>query len=333
MLKHGGNLLSAAAEENIPIDEWLDLSTGISPTSYPIPPIPDRAWHRLPEDGDELLDAAKQYYGTSNLIASAGSQAALQVIPRLRQTSSGPSRVAFLKPSYNEHAHAWAVNGHTTTEFASAAELLDGAHAHDVIVLCNPNNPTGHLWTREELLHLHRTVSSNGGWLVVDEAFIDSQPDASIVSHAGSDGLIVLRSMGKFFGLAGMRMGFVAGWSALLQQLQEALGPWTITGPSRLVATTALMDTEWQATQREQLRRQSDRLKHALTVSGYEPQGSTDYFHWITPDNAPHLHRQWRQQGILTRLFDDPAGIRVGLANSKDDYRLLEEVLAGAIIR
>ncbi len=333
MLKHGGNLLAAAAEENIPIDEWLDLSTGISPTSYPIPAIPDRAWHRLPEDEDNLLDAAHHYYGTSNLIATAGSQAALQVIPRLRHAISGPSRVAFLKPSYNEHAHAWATNGHSTTEFTSTAELLDAACAHDVIVLCNPNNPTGHLWNKEELLSVHRTVSSNGGWLIVDEAFIDSQPGASIISHTGAGGLIVLRSMGKFFGLAGMRMGFVAAWTAFLQEIQEALGPWTIAGPSRFVATTALMDTEWHATQCHQLRTLSDRLKYALNVSGYEPAGSTDYFHWITPSHATDLHRQWRQQGILTRLFEDPTGIRIGLATTEDEYRILEEVLSGAIVR
>lgn len=200
MLEHGGRLLRAAREYGRPPEDWLDLSTGISPYAWPVPPIPAEAWHRLPEHDDGLIEAARAYYGTLSLLPVAGSQAAIQALPALRERS----RVGVLSPGYAEHAHAWRQAGHRV-EPASATELFARASGFNVIVLMHPNNPGGECFSQGELLGLHASLARRGGWLVIDEAFIDATPEASLCLLPARPGLVVLRSVGKFFGLAGAR--------------------------------------------------------------------------------------------------------------------------------
>jgi len=168
MLEHGGKLLSAAARYGIEQDHWLDLSTGINPAGWPVPAIPDAVWQRLPETEDGLLEAAAAYYGCSDILPVAGSQAAIQALPRLRAAC----RVGVPHPAYAEHAHAWRAAGHAVVEW-DAGHNID---ALDVLVLVHPNNPGGQTYTRAELLDWHARLAARGGWLVVDEAFIDATP-------------------------------------------------------------------------------------------------------------------------------------------------------------
>ena len=222
MLEHGGRLRRAAQHYGIAVADWVDLSTGINPNAYPAPAVPASAWQRLPEDDDGLDAAAAAYYGSSALLAVAGSQPAIQALPAVL---SG-ARVSLLAPSYAEHAHAWrARTPHFFAADADAAETAEAAvDASDIVVLVQPNNPTGALFARSRLLDWHARLARRGGWLVVDEAFIDPTPDASLAPMAGADGLVVLRSLGKFFGLAGARVGFVLAPAAVRAQLAEQLG-------------------------------------------------------------------------------------------------------------
>ena len=213
-----------------------------------MPPIPANAWRRLPEDDDGLIEIAREYYAAPQLLPVAGSQAAIQALPRLRAAS----RVGVIAPGYAEHAHAWREAGHTV-ETLPAGELLASASRFDVIVLIHPNNPGGDVFTRDSLLQLHAQLAARGGWLIVDEAFIDASPGHSLAGCSDRDGLIVLRSVGKFFGLAGARAGFVCAAPALLTALRKRSGPWTLTGPARDVLKLALADRDWQRQQRERL--------------------------------------------------------------------------------
>ncbi|MHB8912678.1 MAG: threonine-phosphate decarboxylase, partial [Lysobacter sp.] len=241
MLEHGGRLLRASRQYGIAPVDWLDLSTGISPFAWPVPSIPPEAWHRLPEDDDGLLDAARGYYGAPQLLPVAGTQAAIQALPSLRPHS----RVGVIAPGYAEHAHAWRKAGHHV-ETHPAAVLVADVDRFDVVVLIHPNNPGGDTFERDVLLRLHAALAARGGWLVVDEAFIDATPEHSLADEQ-RDGLIVLRSVGKFFGLAGARAGFVCAVPALLDALRERLGPWTLSGPSRFALARALADRHWHA--------------------------------------------------------------------------------------
>jgi len=323
MLEHGGRLLRAAQRYGIPAAHWLDLSTGINPQAWPLPEIPARAWQRLPEDDDGLAQIAADYYGAPQALPVAGSQAAIQALPELRARS----RVGVLAPGYAEHAHAWRRAGHAVDTLA--ADELRAQHARfDVIVLIHPNNPGGERFERADLLALHESLSARGGWLLIDEAFMDATPEASLCGETAREGLIVLRSAGKFFGLAGARGGFVCAAPALLAALRERLGPWTLTGPARHVLRHALADRDWQRRMRAQLLAQGDRLAALLRAHGLAPSGGSAFFQWRRDPRAAYWHEALAQRAILTRLFDQPASLRFGLPGGEDEWRRLESALA-----
>ncbi len=322
MLEHGGNLFAAARQYGIPLEQWLDLSTGINPRGYPAPEIPATLWQRLPQDDDGLREAAAAYYGTTRILPAAGTQAILQALPRLR----APCRVAIPAPTYAEHPRAWEAAGHTVTRFAPENAIAIAGNT-DVLLVCNPNNPTGQRYDTNELLVWRAELATRGGWLVVDEAFLDATPEYSLAPHIGQPGLIVLRSLGKFFGLAGARVGFVLAWQELLAGLEDMLGPWPISGPARLVATQALDDMCWQTATRQQLQQESARLADMLVAHNLPPSGGTPLFQWTCTHRALALHDALARQGILTRLFPEPASLRFGLPGTETAWRRLELAL------
>lgn len=308
MLEHGGNLALAAQTYGIPLASWVDLSTGINPNHYPIPAIPHHIWQRLPEDHDGLAEAACGYYGCTSILPTAGSQAALQILPKLRS----PCHVAMPSTMYQEHAHAWQSQGHTVHFFTDMPED-ETLNRADVVLLCNPNNPTGKRFAPSLLLAWHATLAQRGGWLIVDEAFMDVTPTESIAAHAHQEGLFVLRSLGKFFGLASIRVGFLIANKPYLVRAQEMMGPWPIAGASRYIAIQALLDMQWQAQARDALIVGSQRLQLMLSHSGLKPQGGTALFHYVTHPHALIMQDQLAQQGIWTRVFDQHAALRFGL--------------------
>lgn len=324
MLEHGGNLREAA--QRYGRGDWLDLSTGINPEWYPAPAIAGNAWHRLPEPDPALALAAQVYYGAQHMLAVAGTQAAIQALPRLRL----PSRVVVAAPSYAEHAHHWAQHGHTLRQVPYDA--LDAAVAEcEVMVVVNPNNPTGASVPRGLLLDWAARLSARGGWLIVDEAFGDTEAQTSAAgTDAGSatpEGLIVLRSVGKFFGLAGLRLGFVAARPVLLDALASLLGPWTVSGPAQQVALAALQDRAWQERMREQLRASGQRLQALLAAHGIRSSGSA-LFQWWPEARAEDFHEHMARQGIWVRLFTKAArGIRLGLPPDEAGWQRLELAL------
>jgi cobalamin biosynthesis protein CobC len=323
LLEHGGRLRQAASRYGIPLSDWLDLSTGINPNGWPVPALPAECWQRLPEDDDELLPAARLYYRNDSLLAVAGSQAAIQTLPLLRPVS----RVGVLHPAYAEHAAGWRKTGHqlVVVDAATIDRQLDDL---DVLIVINPNNPTGKLWRRQQLLSWHERLAARGGWLLVDEAFMDGNAEHSLSPLPVKPGLIILRSIGKFFGLAGIRCGFVIAPPSLLERLAELLGPWSISHPGRYVAAKALSDIEWQQATASALRDQGLRLKSLLRDSGWLPSGGTDLFQWLRFEQAADLHDLLARQGILTRLFDDPASLRFGLPMDESGWQRLAQALA-----
>jgi cobalamin biosynthetic protein CobC len=308
MLEHGGNLSNAAAQYGIPLENWLDLSTGINPNGYPVPAIPPALWQRLPLTNDGLIEAAQTYFGTQHILATAGSQAAIQTLPKLRPACN----VAMPNTMYAEHARSWIENAHTIHNFIKTpdAALLNKV---DVVVVCNPNNPTGTIIQPEVLLAWHAQLSQKGGWLVVDEAFMDATPEFSLSRHAHLPGLIVLRSLGKFFGLAGARIGFALAENQLLTTLEDTLGPWPVSGPARFIATHALQNSTWQKNTRKNLLEDSQRLNALLYKYGLNPSGSTLLFQWVQTNDAQALQIHFAQHGIWVRLHAEWSALRFGL--------------------
>lgn len=323
MLEHGGNLHQASQQYGIALADWLDLSTGINPHGYPVPDIPTAAWQRLPETDEQLENIAAHYYGAQHLLTTAGSQAAIQTLPRLRATC----RVSFLGPMYAEHAHAWRQQGHHVSERLQLPETSELANI-DVLILCNPNNPTARLIPPETLLTWHQALAQHGGWLIVDEAFMDTTPEHSLAAFSHLPGLIVLRSLGKFFGLAGARVGFLLAGPTLLRSAADILGPWPVTGPARIVAQAALADVSWQEQNRARLIKESQQLATLLQGSGLGTLNGCALFQWLKPDHAEVQHRQLASRGIWTRHFPAQQGLRIGLPTTEGWSKLRQALLA-----
>lgn len=320
MLEHGGNLRDAA--RRFGHDDWLDLSTGINPQWYPAPALAENVWHRLPETDPALAIAAAEYYGAPLMLPVAGTQAAIQALPRMR----APSRVVVAAPSYAEHAHHWSQHGHQLRQipYADLAAAVDDC---DVMVICNPNNPTGATVAPELLLQWAASLAARGGWLIVDEAFGDMTPGASVAAHTDLPSLIVLRSVGKFFGLAGVRLGFVAAHAALLRQLADLLGPWTVSGPAQQIALSALRDRDWQHAMRRQLIASGSRLQALLAGYGIGSTGSA-LFQWWPEAQAEQFWQHMAESGIWVRLFQHAArGIRLGLPPDEAGWQKLASAL------
>lgn len=325
MLEHGGRVRAAAARWHIPVEEWLDLSTGIAPTGYPIGLLSADCWRRLPEDEDGLEATAASCYGTKRLLVLPGSQAGIQTLPRLR-----PAGVAaVLTPGYGEYAAAWRTAGHSLRPFA-ATELATVAATADVVILGNPNNPTAERFAKTQLLAAAHALQIRGGWLIVDEAFADVEPEQSLAAVAGSSeapNLIVLRSLGKFFGLAGARVGFAIAGPDLLTRLAEAVGPWAVSHPAREVARAALADNSWQAMQRERLLHASTRLAQLLHESGLGEAPGTALFRYVVTPDAAEIFSVLAGSGVLVRLFDQPVALRFGVPGKEMEWSRLATAL------
>ncbi len=309
--QHGGDLQRAVYAYGGDLADWIDCSSGIAPWAYPLPAVPDHIWQRLPDQDHALLLAAQNYYGCEHLLALAGSQVGIALLPKLRPAC----RVAIISPTYAEHHWQWQQAGHEVIAITSKqVDKYLESHSIDVLIVVNPNNPSGQHLSASTLLSWHEKLVLHGGWIIVDEAFADCAPAASLLPHAGKAGLIILRSIGKFFGLAGIRLGFIACENRLLEEIKHALGPWHISGPALWAGQIALSDKTWQAAQQQRLLTNQKWMIYTLSEAGLAPRGSLPLLHWCPTPNAKALHRQLAKHKIWCRLFDqnNHQGLRFG---------------------
>ena len=282
-------------------------------------------WQRLPLDGELacLLSAARAYYQAPPacpVVAAPGTQAIIQWLPRLRK----PGSVAVVGPTYAEHAHCWRRAGHTVRDI----DKLDDATGADVIVVVNPNNPDGWQLHPATLTACADRLAKRGGLLVVDEAFGDVAMDKSMLPTAPHQAIVVLRSLGKFFGLAGLRLGFAFGEAMLIEKLSDALGPWAVSGPALEIGRRALADTAWQSAARARLADEAARLDAVLTDHGLNVVGGTDLFRLAEHTEADNLAERLARQGILVRTFERrPDWIRFGLPGAEVGWVRLKDAL------
>lgn len=327
--EHGGRLRAAARKWGIPPERWLDLSTGINPQGWPVPAIPEEVWRRLPEPDDGLEQRIRQWTGapaSSVCLPVAGSQAAIMALPHLRS----PCRVGVPSPGYEEHGHCWAAAGHRVTGITVdqlASDDDSWLDQLDVLVWINPNNPTGQVVEPQRLLSLHEHLQCRGGWLIVDEAFMDATPELSVGFATDRPGLLVMRSLGKFFGLAGLRAGAVVGDPDIVGLLDNALGPWSVSGPARFVMNQALADHQWQAATAERLHSESRRLSEYLAGHGMEHSAGTALFRYVRHDRAADIAAALAGEGILVREFENPAALRFGLPGSEPDWARFDQAM------
>jgi cobalamin biosynthesis protein CobC len=326
-LSHGGNL--AATRRLFPDapEPFVDLSTGINPHSYPLPQLAPEVFARLPEPSvlDRLAAVAAQAYGAPSpdqVVPAPGTQILLPLVAALVP----PGRAAVLAPTYTEHARAAALVGHRTREVGAIEELT----AADLAVVVNPNNPDGRLVARGALIGCADAMRPRGGLLVVDEAFMDVGPaDTSLGGDVGLGNIVVLRSFGKFFGLAGLRLGFALAAPATAARLAASLGPWAVAGPTIAVGQAALGDRAWIEATRASLARDARRLDDLLAAAGLDVVGGTSLFRLVHTTATSDLFEHLGRAGIWVRRFaEQPAWLRFGLPADEPAWMRLRAALA-----
>ena len=312
---HGGALVRARAAFPAAPLPWIDLSTGINPWPWALPPLPAELWTRLPEAGLDLAFRARAAEavgapGPAFVAAAPGTQALIQLLPRLVP----PGTVAVVGPTYGEHAACWRLAGHRVADVPDLEAAVAAGAA--VAVLVNPNNPDGRAVAPAAVLDAAAAQAARGGWLVVDEAFADALPVGSVAHAAGAPGLVVLRSFGKFYGLAGLRLGFALAAPEVAAVLRRALGPWAVPGPALAAGAAAYADRAWQAATRERLAAAAARLDGVLSGAGLRVLGGTPLFRLAEApaDDAAGIVRALAGAGILVRTFAaEPSRLRFGL--------------------
>lgn len=325
-MDHGGSLERARALFPGAPEPFVDLSTGINPNSYPLFELPATALSRLPEPGRarDLAAVAATAYGApsaANVVPAPGTQILLPRIASLVR----PGRAFVLGPTYQEHARAAAIAGHQVAEVKDFSRLFDA----DLAVVVNPNNPDGRVVQRKDLLELATSLRARGGLLVVDEAFMDVGPQAqSLAGDVEMGGLVVLRSFGKFYGLAGIRLGFALTHPDIAGRLEEELGPWSVAVPSLEYGIKALSDVDWQREMRTTLAHAAHRLDQAFARAGVIVTGGTSLFRHIDIPDAAKLFKALGREGILVRSFADrPTQLRCGLPGHEVEWRRLDVAL------
>ena len=280
---------------------------------------------------EALLAAARCAYGiprANGLAAAPGSQALFQMLPAMRPRS----RVAVLAPTYEEHAVAWRRLGHAVEEFGSLEKCGDfECGDFDVAVVVNPNNPDGRTTGRGTLAGIAESLARRGGWLVVDETFADVAPDVSLASAPGLPNTLIVRSFGKFFGLPGLRLGFVAGPPLLVDCIARRLGPWAVSGPAMDIGRRGLADTDWIARTRRRLTAMREELDGVLVSAGLTVLGGTDLFRLVETPKARDLYPRLGKTGIVVRSFErHPRWLRFGLPPTPEALERLSTALAEA---
>ena len=318
-VEHGGDLAAARRKFPDAPEPWIDLSTGINPRPYPFGSLPAACFERLPEPGAlaALERVAAMTYGATGVVAAPGAQALIQILPRILPGR----RVGILGPTYAEHAAAWRRAGREVVDCASPDELA----ACDIGVLVNPNNPDGRIVATDELGRLaRRTV------LVIDESFADFTPAMSMASAAPLSGAIVLRSFGKTYGLAGVRLGFAIAAPAAEQRLREELGPWAVSGIAVEIGRRALADAAWRDAARENLAADAARLDALLTQAGLRVVGGTSLFRLAENPEAQAIGDALGRAGFHVRRFAArPNLLRFGLPPTSAWLRLERALCAG----
>ena len=326
-VSHGGDLDTARERYPDAPEPWIDLSTGINPVPFPIPELPAEIWSRLPARSEEeaLLAAAAVRYRVPDpgmIAAASGTQALIQLLPGLVPTS----RVEILGPTYEEHEACWTRQGHRI----SVVNDLDPGDPTDVVIVVNPNNPTGRVIPASMLRTVATALAHKNGLLIVDEAFIDVLPEAASIASDPPPATIVLRSFGKTYGLAGLRLGFAIAEVPLAARIRAEFGPWAVSGPALRIGKAALSDPDWLSETISRLLFDQPRLDAVLEAAGLTVLGGTPLFRLARHVEAAKLAERLGRHGIHVRSFpSQPQWLRFGMPGDAVAWDRLSAALSG----
>jgi cobalamin biosynthetic protein CobC len=328
-IAHGGAIATAILKYGGSKADWLDLSTGINPLSASLPAISAQIWQALPDTDvmEQCLIAARGFYNiktTTPFIAAPGVQALIQLLPQLRPDG----KAAILAPTYGEYDHVFQTLGGGNR----SADKWENLPGDKFAIIVNPNNPDGRIITPETLLELAGIMANKNGLLIVDEAFCDLTSELSVAAHAGRQGLLVLKSFGKFFGLAGVRLGFAAGHQDDIARLEQLLGPWAVSGPALAIGAACYSNPGLRAELTAAIKHNSKAQWQILADAGLNVVADTGLFHLVEHEAAKAIHEGLARQHILTRIFAGrPHWLRLGLCGNGHERARLASALEACL--
>lgn len=326
-IEHGGGLTFAMSYYGGRVEDWLDLSTGINPESLSFPAIPEYIWNRLPDTYllEEMLEAARTFYNVpakQPLVAAPGTQSLIQLLPFLREKG----QVAIVSPTYQEYSFCFLRAGWNVAECKTIADIPPEA---TIVIIVNPNNPDGRCYQAIELLAVARKLNEKNGLLIIDEAFCEAENSQSLTGFADEVPIIVLKSFGKYFGLAGLRLGFAFADQETVNEIDKWLGPWAVSGPALFIAKYAFSRSAKEMADFEariQARRQ--KLAAVLRRCGLNEIGGSSLFTLVRHAKAAKIYEELARKHILVRKFDYASDwLRIGLCKEEADLVRFEQAL------
>ena len=315
--EHGGDIDNAIKKYGGNKDDWIDLSTGINPNHYPYKLINIRELQNLPykNDIDNLNKLAKKYFQTTACVrAVSGAQGGINILPFLLPNKT----VSILSPTYNEYQNVFSNSLKKIINVKNLSELKKS----QIAIICNPNNPDGKLYSNDNLLKISKSVE----YLIIDESFIDQYPRKSL-SHKLDDqtNILILRSFGKFFGLAGIRLGFLISNKEIDKKIQFLIGNWPISNVAINVASKALIDHVWIMNTISFLKEGSYFLDCLASEINWKVVGGTNLYRLYETPNAHDAQNKLANFKIWSRRFSySKKWIRLGIPRKKDFKKVSE---------
>ena len=346
---HGGNVYRAARELGLNGSGVLDFSASINPLG--MPPAARhaiKAWvgdvlHYPDTQSTRLKEAISECYGLdpAGVIPGNGSTELIYLIPRALQ----PKKVVIASPTFSEYERACRLSGAKVEHFPLLPkEFLPEPDAFmramknaDMAFFCNPGNPSGAVLPRQGVLTLASLAKKNNCVLVVDEAFMDFCPEHSVLGEQG-DHLVVLRSLTKFYALAGLRVGFSHMPKMLMSRIMRYKEPWSVNVLAERAALAVLAETGFVRRSRDYVRRERGLLETKLEALGFVVFPSEANYLLIETSKAVQLVKGLYKRGILVRDCSDFQGLgkkhlRVAVRTRKENsilIKAMKEILEGA---
>ncbi len=317
-IQHGGDIDLAIKKYGGQRADWIDLSTGINRTSYPWQENVKVELRDLPSNKllRSLEKAASRAYKVAEDKDTAAVQGAQQIISLLPICLKNYNSVAILGPTYNEYEKAFK-SSEIKAETVSEVSKLSSS---DIAIVVNPNNPTGKVIAEEILNDLSKKVRI----LIIDESF----KMFSSRRIQKFDNVIQINSLGKFFGLAGVRLGFVSGPSNFIKSVRGMLGPWPVSSIAAEIGKIALNDQAWISQMEKILLEGSDVLHRACNRKNWKLIGKTNLFHTYATSSSLKVEKQFAAHYIWIRTFDySETWVRLGIPTSKYEWTRVRQAL------
>jgi threonine-phosphate decarboxylase len=359
--EHGGNIYRAAQELGIPENEIIDFSASINPLGLSekvkkaIKNELDNLVNYPDSDSKALREKIAEHHGIDpeTIICGNGSTELIYLIPRAFK----PERVLIPAPTFSEYEKACKlsyelsvksyelkkednfsikpdefINAMAGKSVNSSPVTRHTSRPCDMAFLCNPNNPTGHLISRAEVLRIAEAAKEMKCILVIDEAFIDFVPDESVIRDVQNNPyLIVLRSMTKFYALTGLRIGYGVFHNDLIGRIKEFKEPWTVNNLAQKAAVTAIDDSGYVDETFSLMKKEKEFLEKNFQELNVKYLPSNVNYYLLKTEDAAEMVSELRKKGILVRECSnfkglDSSYIRAAVKSRKENEILLREL-------